>query len=101
MSKLPQHIEERFDTLFNSLGYDHVDTCTCGFMEACKCVSGRDKIKSFIATVLEEEKNKVIKEVEDVRSQYEHEVHGLNPVDSFNNALNHVIQALNLIQEDR
>lgn len=56
--KLPQHIEERFDTLFNSLGYDHVDTCTCGFMEACKCVSGRDKIKSFIATILEMERKK-------------------------------------------
>lgn len=58
--KLPKHIEESFDTLFNSLGYDHVDTCTCGFMEDCKCISGRDKLKSFIATILEEATRKAV-----------------------------------------
>jgi acyl carrier protein len=61
---------------------------------------GHDIVKSFIATILDEESMKFVQEVEDVRSQYEHEVHGLDSVDSFNVALDHVIQAINIIKKD-
>lgn len=87
MSKLPQHIEERFDDYFPKL----VNQDRLGIVIG-------NQIKSFIATMLEEERSKMIKEVEDVRNQYEHEVHGLNSVDSFNHALDHVVQSINLIE---
>ena len=40
--------QDRFDEKFNALGYDNFDTCSCGFMEECTCISGRDKLKYFI-----------------------------------------------------
>ena len=43
--------EKDFDEKFNSLGYDHIDTCTCGFLEECKCESGRSKLKSHIRSL--------------------------------------------------
>lgn len=44
---------KRLYTLLNSLGYDHVNTCTCGFLEECKCVSGRDRMQSFLQSEID------------------------------------------------
>jgi len=95
MPKLPKKIEERFDETFSPewwKGFGTTDDIN---------KRGVEGIKSFIATILEEESMKFVQEVEDVRCQYEHEAYGLNSVDSFNNALDHVIQAINLIKEDK
>lgn len=103
MSKLPQHIEESFDTLFNSLGYDHVDTCTCGFMEECKCISGRDKLKSFIATILNEERKSIAKIVRDEVIKYVQEAVKNPKSDNYiyaeNIPLNRLDDIINLIKK--
>lgn len=59
--------ENEFDRLFNSLGYDHIETCTCGPLEECKCKSGRERLKDFVASLL----SKATKEAVRVREMLE------------------------------
>ena len=43
--------QERFDNLFNAIGYDHIDTCTCPPFsdKECYCISGRQQLKFLIS----------------------------------------------------
>ncbi len=62
---------ERFDVLFNSLGYDNIDTCTCEFLQKCQCISGRDRMKIFLQSevekAVEEKQEEIIWLIEDLR----------------------------------
>lgn len=41
--------QDRYNSLFNSLGFDHIDNC--GHIEECECASKRNKMKDFIEKV--------------------------------------------------
>ncbi|MGV8131109.1 MAG: hypothetical protein ACP5N7_03340 [Candidatus Pacearchaeota archaeon] len=94
MSKLPQHIEKRFDKEF----YD----------SNLNCVTLHDTdpndIKSFIATILEEEREKISKTIRDEVIKYVQEAVKDPESDNYTYAesipLNRLDKIINLIKED-
>ena len=95
MPKLPQHIEERFDKEFLSKEYDISD---CSYEMHCK------QIKSFIATILNEERERIAKTIRDEVTKYVQEAVKNPKSDNYiyaeNIPLNRLDRIINLIKED-
>lgn len=64
--------QERFDNLFNAIGYDHIDTCTCPPFsdKECYCISGRQQLKFLISQILEEERDRIVNGIIEIQEKY-------------------------------
>ena len=95
MPKLPQHIEKRFDEEF-----DHIVPKI--LMEGKKALK---EIKSFIATILNEEREKIAKMVRDEVIKYVQEAVKNPESDNYiyaeNIPLSRLDDIINLIKEDK
>lgn len=66
MSKLPKHIEERFDKEFPLIKETGIEEAEGVFLTE----TDSEKVKSFIATILEEERGRVVKKIEKMMNEY-------------------------------
>ena len=64
--KLPQHIEERFDKEFPLIKETGIEEAEGVFLTE----TDSEKVKSFIATILEEERGRVVKKIEKMMNEY-------------------------------
>lgn len=94
MSKLPKHIEDRFDEEFKYFsGHEMLQTH-----------QGHEIIKSFIASILEEERERVAKMVRDEVNKYVQEAvknpKSSNYIYAENIPLSRLDKIINLIKKD-
>lgn len=54
-------VNKEFDNLFNSLGYDNWDSCKCGFLETCSCISGREQLTTFSSSIRQNDVDELIR----------------------------------------
>lgn len=94
MSKLPQKIEEKFDREFKYFsGHEMLQTH-----------QGHDIVKSFIATILDEERERITKMIRDEVIKYVQEAiknpKGDNYIYAENIPLSRLDKIINIIKED-
>ena len=100
MPKLPQHIEEKFDKEFPLIRETGIEEAEGVFFNK----DDSDRVKSFIATILDEERKLIAKIVRDEVTKYVQEAVKNPKSDNYiyaeNIPLSRLDDIINLIKED-